>query len=119
LSGIFDETENSWADEDDALRDLIERQHLILAMQETAGWGLWRDYVAAVAAAYQRRLLKGTHTDLLAYKWDAGVVEGIRIALGSSETLQSKVSAARRILDEQKEALSGIDAEPQLATTED
>jgi hypothetical protein len=118
LSGIFDETENSWADEDEALRDLIERQHLILAMQETQGWTLWRDYVAAVAAAYQNRLLKGRHADMLEYRYDAGVLEGIRIALGANETLQSKISAARRILDEQK-TLSGIDAEPQLATTED
>lgn len=104
----FLESDPGYRDEDDALRDLLEREQQILAMQATEGWTLWRDWIAAIAVAYQDRLLKGRHKDLLDYRYDAGVVEGIRIALGASDALAKKVSAARRTLDETR-ALSGLD----------
>ncbi len=91
----FLESDPTYRDPDDALRELLEREHLILEMQNTPGWELWRDYVAALAAGYQNRLLKGKHTDLIEYKYDAGVVEGIRICLGASEQLHQSVSALR------------------------
>lgn len=85
-------------DEDDFLRDLIERQHLIIQMQQTEGWKLWSDYLAAVAQGYQNRLLRGLHKDMLDYKFDAGTVQGIRLALGVSEDLQARIDAAREVL---------------------
>ena len=85
-------------DVDDELRELQERQHLILEMHETPGWELWKDFVSAVAEGYQNRLLRGKHADMLAYKYDAGVVEGIRIALGASDTLASMVAAQKDVL---------------------
>jgi hypothetical protein len=87
-------------DPDDALRELLERQHLILEMQGTVGWKLWADFLAALAAGYQNRLLRGRHKDLLDYKFDAGVCEGIRLALTASENLGSRVAAARLALAE-------------------
>lgn len=93
----YDETRT---DPDDALRLLLERQHLILEMQESQGWKLWADFLAALAAGYQNRLLRGRHKDLLDYKFDAGVCEGIRLALTASENLSMRVQAARRALAE-------------------
>ena len=101
----FLETDPSYHDPDDHLRDLLERQHLITQMQETEGWALWRDFLAAEQAGYQRRLLTGRHQDMLDYKFDAGFCEGIRFALGVSETLQTRVSTLRSNL----ELLSGTD----------
>jgi len=94
----FLESDPTWRDPDDYLRELLEREHLILEMQATEGWGLWRDYVSALAAGYQNRLLRGKHADLVEYKFDAGVVEGIRIALGASEQLHASVAAQRDLL---------------------
>lgn len=88
-------------DPDDALRDLLERQHLIVEMQQTQGFRLWTDFLSAVATGYQNRLLQGRHTDMYAYKRDAGIVEGLRLALTSADTLQQRVNAARRLLAEQ------------------
>ena len=96
---ILDSPE-AYQDPDQALRDLLERQHLIVQMEATEGWTLWRDYVALLASGYQNRLLKGKHPDMLDYKYDAGVVEGIRIALGASEKLQSQIAAVRANLRE-------------------
>lgn len=104
----FLESDPGYRDEDDALRDLLEREQTILAMQATEGWTLWRDFVAALAAGYQNRLLKGTHKDMLDYRYDAGVMEGIRLALGASEILASRIAAARVMLAETK-ALSGLE----------
>lgn len=95
------ESDPNWTDPDDALRELLEREHLILQMQETPGWALWKDFVAALAAGYQNRLLRGRHADLQEYKYDAGVVEGIRLALGASEDLRQRVAAQREILNMQ------------------
>jgi hypothetical protein len=92
--------DESRTDPDDALRNLLERQHLILEMQEMQGWKLWADFLAALAAGYQNRLLRGRHRDMLDYKFDAGVCEGLRLALTSNENLAVRVAAARAVLAE-------------------
>jgi len=92
----------SWRDPDDALRDLLERRDRILAMQETDGWRLWCDFLAAVSGAYQNRLLRGRHSDMETYKFEAGVVEGIRLAVSASSVLDGKIAAARRILEDSR-----------------
>ena len=83
------------ADPDDYLRELLEKQHLIREMQETPGWALWRDFLAAEQEGYQRRLLAGRHGDMLEYKRDAGFCQGIRFALGASEELAARIAAVR------------------------
>lgn len=95
----FLESDPTYRDPDDALRDLLERQHLILDMEATPGWELWRDFLAAEQEGYQNRLLKGRHKELVDYKFDAGFCEGIRFALGVSDTLSSRVSAMRANLE--------------------
>lgn len=95
----FLETDPSYTDPDDALRELLEREHLILEMQATPGWELWRDFLAAEASGYQNRLLLGAHKDLMEYRYDAGVVAGIRMALGVSDTLRKRASAMRNMLE--------------------
>lgn len=85
-------------DSDEQLRQLLEKQHLILEMQETAGWALWKDFIAAVAQRYQNRLLLGRHQDMLDVRYDAGLCEGIRTALGASETLSKMIQAQRELL---------------------
>lgn len=87
-------------DPDDVLRELLERQHQIAEMQTTVGWKLWADFLAALSMGYQNRLLRGRHKDLLDYKFDAGVCEGIRLALTASENLGARVAAAQRALAE-------------------
>lgn len=94
--------EPAYQDPDEQLRQLLERQHLIEAMQQTEGWTLWKDFLAAEAAGYQRRLLLGQHSDMLDYRHDAGVLHGIRLALGADEKLAQRVSALRVILDESR-----------------
>lgn len=111
----FLESDPAYRDPDDALRELLERQHLILDMQATPGWEMWRDFLAAEQVGYQRRLLTGKHKDMLDYRYDAGFCEGIRFALGVSETLGQRVSAMRSILDQSRLPDEG---EP-LADTED
>lgn len=96
----FIETDPDFRDYDDVLRALIERHSLILAMQETEGWRLWRDYLAAAAGGYQRRLLYGQHKEMLDYRYDAGVLHGIRIALDADQTLAKQIAGQRSILDE-------------------
>lgn len=94
------ETDPNYHDPDDALRLLIERHHLIVEMQQTPGWALWRDYLAAEAGGYQRRLLYGQHKEMLDYQRDAGVLHGIRIALDADQRLAQRVSALRDSLTE-------------------
>jgi len=94
----YDETRR---DPDDALRELLERQHLIVEMQTTTGWKMWADYLAALAQPYQNRLLKGRHKDMLDYQRDAGIVEGIRLALTAHEQLEASIAAARLRLAEE------------------
>lgn len=98
MSDQFLESDPNWTDPDDALRELLERADRIDAMQETEGWTLWSDFLRAEVQGYQRRLLGGKHKDLLDYRYDAGVVEGIRIALGVSETLRRRADAQRELL---------------------
>ena len=102
------ETDPAYQDPDGPLRDLLERQHLILAMQDTQGWHLWKDYLAACAVGYQRRLLGGTHKDLLDYRYDAGVLYGIQLALNVDTALARKASGLRRILQEETAPDGGI-----------
>ena len=106
MSDIFGEP--AYQDPDQQLRDLLEREHLILQMQQTDGWKLWSDFLAAEAQGYQRRLLMGTHSEMLDYRYDAGVLHGIRLALGVDERLAQRVSALRANLD----LLSGADDVP-------
>lgn len=98
----FLESDPNYRDPDDELRALLERHHLILEMEATPGWALWRDFLAAEASAYQNRLLLGKHQDMLEYRHDAGVLHGIRLALGVDEKLNQRVSGLRRILDESR-----------------
>jgi hypothetical protein len=93
--------DDSRHDPDDALRELLERQHLIVEMQESPGWKMWMDYLAALAQPYQNRLLRGRHKDMLDYRYDAGLCEGIRLALTAHEQLASSVTALRMQLAEQ------------------
>lgn len=99
-------------DPDDALRDLLERQHLILEMQASHGWKLWADFLSALAQPYQNRLLRGRHKDLMEYHRDAGICEGIRLALTASESLAARVAAARRALAEDQLADMEVDDVP-------
>ena len=94
------ETDPGYRDPDDALRELIERHHLILQMQEAPGWGLWKDYLAAHAGHYQNRLLYGKHSTIEDYRYDAGVLQGIRLALGADEKLGQAIAAVRNTLNE-------------------
>ena len=94
------ETDPGYRDPDDALRELIERQHLILEMQAAPGWTFWKDYLAAHAGAYQHRLLYGKHTTIEDYRFDAGVLHGIRLALGADDKLAQTISAVRNTLNE-------------------
>ena len=91
----FDESRH---DPDDALRAYLEQQHLILAMQETEGWKLWCDFLAAEVQGYQNRLLKGRHKDMLDYKYDAGICEGVRMSIGASDTLAQRIEVERQRL---------------------
>lgn len=100
----YDETRH---DPDDALRALLEQQHVILDMQTTLGWKLWADFLAALAVPYQNRLLRGTHKDMLDYRYDAGLCEGIRLALTAHERLATAVESARLRLAEQSLADEG------------
>lgn len=97
------DSDPAYTDPDDELRVLLERQHLILEMEATQGWVLWRDFVAALASGYQSRLLRGRHADMLDYRYDAGVLEGIRMALGASETLAERIKSMRALLADQEE----------------
>lgn len=96
----FLESDPGWTDPDDALREILEREHLIREMQTHPGWALWADFLAAEASGYQGRLLRGRHEDMLGYRYDAGVVEGLRIALGVADTLRTRASALRDNLRE-------------------
>jgi hypothetical protein len=87
-------------DGEDVLRHLVERRYLIGQMQDTEGWKLWGDFLAAVAGAYQDRLIHARHTDLMEQRRDAGVLEGIRIALTAVDRLDGMISAHRRMLSE-------------------
>ena len=89
-------------DPDDALRDLQERQHLILEMQQTEGYRLWADFLAALAQPYQNRLLRGRHKDLMEYRYDAGLCEGIRLALTATDNLEGRIRMARSLLDQER-----------------
>jgi hypothetical protein len=100
----YDDTRS---DADEALRILLERQHLIADMQATEGWKLWADFLAALAQPYQNRLLRGGHKDLLDYRHDAGLCEGIRLALTAHERLEKTVAAARVRLAESQLADEG------------
>lgn len=104
----FDETRH---DPDDVLRELLERQHLILEMQSTVGWKLWADFLAALVTPYQNRLLKGRHKDMLDYQRDAGIVEGIRLALTATESLEARIGAARLALAQERQLAD--EGEPQ------
>ena len=92
--------ENGVKDADDAIRELVERRFQIEEMQKSEGWALWADFLAALSSGYQSRLLKGRHKDLLDYRYDAGVLEGIRLALTAAENLDGRIAAARRIVAE-------------------
>ena len=89
-------------DPEDAIRELIERRFQISEMQDTEGWKLWADFLVALSAGYQSRLLRGRHKDLLDYRYDAGVLEGIRLALTAAENLDGRIAAAKRILAEDR-----------------
>ena len=106
--------EPAYQDPDEQLRELLERQHLILAMQQTDGWKLWADFLAAEAQGYQRRLLLGQHAELLDYRYDAGVLHGIRLALGVDDKLAQRVSTLRANMD----TLSGFGGADPLANQE-
>jgi hypothetical protein len=93
----YDDTRH---DPDDALRVLLEQQHLIAEMQRSQGWKLWADFLAALAVGYQNRLLRGRHSDIMDVKFDAGVCEGLRLALTAPENLDARINAARLILAE-------------------
>lgn len=96
LLDSFGEREEVYAD--DVLRDLLERKDRILEMQSTVGWELWRDYLAHCAESYQNRLLLGTHKDMLDYRYDAGVLKGLRLALSTVDQLEQTIAAQRSIL---------------------
>lgn len=96
-------------DPEDAIRDLIERRYQIEEMQKTDGWLLWSDFLKALSTGYQNRLLKGRHKDLLDYRYDAGVLEGIRLALTAAENLDGRISAARSILAENTADIGDFD----------
>lgn len=83
-------------DPEDAIRDLIERRFEIQEMQKTEGWKYWSDFLIALSSAYQERLLQARHEDLLAQRRDAGVVEGIRIALTTIDRLDSRIASMQQ-----------------------
>lgn len=100
MTSLVDElgVDETRTDADEKLRAYLEQEHLILEMQATKGWELWRDYVIAEMQGYQNRLLKGVHKDLLDYKYDAGLVEGVRMAIGASDSLARRIANERLVL---------------------
>lgn len=82
---------------DDEFRDLIEKAHQLQELQHHEGWAIWNNHVHRRIDAKKREMLAGKDT-LEAYRYTAGMIEGMQYALDALGELerQKQREAARR-----------------------
>jgi hypothetical protein len=90
--------------EENELRDLQERAHLIREMTRTPAWELLRDYCSTVVDAKTRNLLSGHAATVEEYRADAGFVSGARFVLEAGDRLEQQLQLAMQWEAEYKAA---------------
>jgi len=81
--------------EDEYLRELIERASLIEELTHHPGWGLFVEYLRAVSASMEDRLLKSYAKNFDEYRYETGKLAGLQTAIEAPRRLQVAVALAQ------------------------
>ena len=107
-SGLDIEFEGVLADlqgyTDAEVREMIERSSRIQDMTNHPGWPMFKDYLVALTASHQRRILGGYCGSMEEYRRETGFVDGLQAALNAPKTLAEQVELVRRRLDDNVES---------------
>ena len=79
-------------EEDQRLRELIERASVVEALSQHPGWPLYVDYLKALSATSQYYVINGNVATIEEYKERVGYLRGIRDAIEAPALLQQRVS---------------------------
>lgn len=85
--------------EDEYLRNLIERASLIDELTHHPGWALFVEYLMALSASMEERMLKSYAKSFDEYRFETGKLAGLQTAIQAPTRLQVAV----RIAQEQAE----------------
>lgn len=91
--------------EEKDLHDLIERAHQVQQLTHHVGWKFFHDYLTALTATSQHRILLGRCESIEEYRFYTGYVQGMREAIEAPERLLRQVA----LLQAQADGLSSSD----------